>query len=112
MVKTSAIAEGWVLKNPVAGFQSMSCYKRPAPAALPGAGAGDEPLQWTFSDGLASVSLFVEPYDKQRHGKESSLSLGATQTVTRQLDAYWLTVMGEVPMATLRVFANGLERRK
>jgi len=109
MVKTTASAEGWVLKAPVAGFKPMSCYKRPAAAS---AAPGAEPLQWIFSDGLASVSIFVEPYDRQRHEKETSLSLGATQTLTRQLDTYWVTIMGEVPMATLRHFANGLERKK
>jgi sigma-E factor negative regulatory protein RseB len=109
LVKTTASAEGWVLKAPVAGFKPMSCYKRPAPATPAG---GEEPLQWIFSDGLASVSIFVEPFDRQRHDRESSLSMGATQTITRQLDAYWVTVMGEVPMATLKLFANGLERKK
>ncbi|MEO7886087.1 MAG: MucB/RseB C-terminal domain-containing protein [Polaromonas sp.] len=114
LVKTTASAEGWVLKAPVAGFKPMSCYKRPvsAPAPAPGPVSGEEPLQWVFSDGLASVSIFVEPFDRQRHGQESSLSMGATQTITRQLDAYWVTVMGEVPMATLKLFASGLERKK
>jgi sigma-E factor negative regulatory protein RseB len=74
--------------------------------------AGQEPMQWIFSDGLASVSIFVEPFDLQRHGKASSLSMGATQATTWQLDAYWITVMGEVPLTTLRLFANGLERMK
>jgi sigma-E factor negative regulatory protein RseB len=109
LVKTTASAEGWVLKAPVAGFKPMSCYKRPATA---NPASGEEPLQWIFSDGLASVSIFVEPFDRQRHDRESSLSMGATQTITRQLDAYWVTVMGEVPMATLKLFANGLERKK
>ena len=109
LVKTNASAEGWVLKAPVAGFKPMSCYKRPATA---NPAPGEEPLQWIFSDGLASVSIFVEPFDRQRHERESSLSMGATQTITRQLDAYWVTVMGEVPMATLKLFANGLERKK
>jgi sigma-E factor negative regulatory protein RseB len=109
LVKTTASAEGWVLKAPVAGFKPMSCYKRPVTA---NPGPGEEPLQWIFSDGLASVSIFVEPFDRQRHERESSLSMGATQTITRQLDSYWITVMGEVPMATLKLFANGLERRK
>jgi sigma-E factor negative regulatory protein RseB len=113
LVKTTASAEGWVLKAPVAGFKPMSCYKRPVATAGPsGTAAGEEPLQWIFTDGLASVSIFVEPFDRQRHDKESSLSMGATQTITRQLDAYWVTVMGEVPMATLKLFANGLERKK
>ncbi len=113
LVKTTASAEGWMLKAPVAGFKPMSCYKRPVVAASQaGPAAGEEPLQWIFSDGLASVSIFVEPFDRQRHDKESSLSMGATQTITRQLDAYWVTIMGEVPMTTLKLFANGLERKK
>jgi sigma-E factor negative regulatory protein RseB len=110
LVKTTASAEGWVLKAPVAGFKPVSCYKRPAASSAPA--GSDEPLQWVFSDGLASVSLFLEPFDRQRHDKESSMSMGATQTMTRQLGAYWLTVMGEVPMNTLKLFAGGLERKK
>lgn len=110
LVKTTAGAEGWGLKTPVPGFKPVSCYKRPA---TPASGlAGQEPMQWIFSDGLASVSIFVEPFDRQRHGKPSSLSMGATQATTRQLDAFWVTVMGEVPLATLQLFANGVERRK
>ena len=110
LVKTTASAEGWVMKAPVAGFKSVSCYKRPAHAT--NAVMGEEPLQWIFSDGLASVSIFVEPFDRQRHDKESSLSLGATQTMTKQIEGYWVTVMGEVPMTTLRLFADGMERKK
>lgn len=119
LLKTTAIAEGWLLKTPVAGFNSISCYKRPAAASTgPSANApassmtADGSLQWIFSDGLASVSIFVEPLDRQRHIREASLSMGATQTLSRQLDGYWITVMGEVPMPTLRLFADGLERKK
>lgn len=110
LVKTTASAEGWALKVPVAGFKSMSCYKRPL-AASSGVSAG-EPFQWVFSDGLASVSIFVEPLDRQRQYRESTLSLGATHTVTRMIDPYWVTVMGEVPRTTLVLFANGLEHKK
>ena len=109
LVKTTASAEGWVMKTPVAGFQPMSCYKRPNATQSKGKG---EPMQWIFSDGLASVSIFVESFDGQRHIKESGLSMGATQSLTRRVGAYWLTVMGEVPPTTLRLFADGLERKK
>ena len=116
LVKTTASAEGWLIKTPVAGFKPMSCYKRPNPSGAASAGAASaapaEPLQWIFSDGLASVSIFLEPYDRQRHDKEVGLSMGATQTLTRQLGRYWLTAMGEVPMATLQLFASGLENKK
>lgn len=110
LVKTTASAEGWILKTQVPGFKPVSCYKRPIANAR--AAAGQEPMQWIFSDGLASVSIFVEPFDRQRHGKPSSLSMGATQATTRQLDAYWITVMGEAPLQSLKLFANGLERKK
>ncbi|MHB1248492.1 MAG: MucB/RseB C-terminal domain-containing protein [Polaromonas sp.] len=114
LVKTTGGDEGWALKEPVAGFRPAICYRRPVNLAANPANAvaGEAPLQWIFSDGLASVSIFIEPFDQQRHGKESSLSLGATQTMTKRVDAYWITVMGEVPMATLQLFANRLERKK
>jgi len=108
LVKTTASAEGWRLATPVAGFKPMSCYKRPTS----GGALADDPMQWVFSDGLASVSLFVEPFDRQRHRQEPAMSMGATHTITRQLGSFWLTAMGEVPMSTLKQFAGGLERKK
>ncbi len=110
LVKTTASAEGWSLPASVAGFKPMSCYKRPASAGS--ASFAEDSMQWVFSDGLASVSLFVESYDRQRHSKESGMSMGATHTLTRHIGDYWLTAMGEVPMATLKQFASGLERKK
>lgn len=101
-VKTTAGAEGWALKAPVAGFSAMSCYKRPAEGVL----------QWIFSDGLASVSLFVEAYDPKRHFHESVAASGATHTLTRRIQDWWLTAVGEVPPATLKAFSLSLERRK
>ena len=69
-------------------------------------------MQWIFSDGLATVSLFVETYDRKRHTQEGSMSLGATHTLTKRMNESWLTAVGEVPLATLKIFAQQLERRK
>jgi sigma-E factor negative regulatory protein RseB len=107
-VKTSAAAQGWHLRAPVAGFKPVSCYKRPVGAAPMPEGS----MQWIFSDGLAAVSLFVEPYDRQRHQREGLFSTGATQTLTRRVQDWWLTAVGEVPPQTLKVFAQSLERRR
>ena len=101
-VKTSAAAEGWALKNAVAGFRPLNCYKRPAEGVL----------QWIFSDGLASVSLFVEDYDPSRHLQEGVLASGATHTLTRRVQDWWVTAVGEVPAQTLKAFALSLERRR
>jgi sigma-E factor negative regulatory protein RseB len=108
IAKTTAEAEGWQLKAPPAGFKPISCYKRP----VGGGPAPEGTMQWIFSDGLAAVSLFVEPYDARRHTQEGLFSSGATQTLTRRMQDWWLTAVGEVPQATLRAFAQGLERRK
>lgn len=104
VVKTTPAAEGWALKTAVAGFKPMSCYKRPA---------AENTMQWIFSDGLASVSLFVEPYDRQRHTQEGLFAaVGATQTLTHRTQDWWVTAVGEVPPHTLKAFAQSLERRR
>jgi sigma-E factor negative regulatory protein RseB len=73
-------------------------------------------MQWTFSDGLATVSLFIEPYDAQRKPEEVLLALGATYTLTRRLTGkdgdWWLTAVGEVPPQTLDAFAQNLVRAR
>ena len=116
LVKTTAVAEGWTLRSPVAGFKPMSCYKRPVAGGNAAGSALESTMQWIFSDGLASVSLFVEAFDRQRHAQEVLLASGATQTLTRRLNDktgdWWLTVVGEVPPQTLKAFAQSLERRK
>ncbi|MEY4911749.1 MAG: hypothetical protein RL761_1412 [Pseudomonadota bacterium] len=100
MNKTTAIAQGWTLSRNVPGFAPMSCFKRP------------DTMQWIFSDGLATVSLFVEPFDRKRHTQEGVWSMGATQTLAKRMDDWWLTAVGEVPAPTLKVFAQQLERKK
>ncbi len=133
IAKTSSTNEGWGMKAPVPGFKSLSCYKRgnPSPAAgnpaVIAANAATDatsatnivtsPLdgttfQWIFSDGLATVSLFVEEFDKSRHTQEGMLAQGATHTLLRRMDEFWLTAVGEVPPQTLRAFARGLERKR
>ena len=108
--RTTPVSEGWALESPVAGFGAISCYQRAM-----GEGAVQDPtMQWIFSDGLASVSLFLEPYDTQQPRQEGFLALGATHTITRRLSGkdgdWWLTAIGEVPAATLEAFAHSLVR--
>jgi sigma-E factor negative regulatory protein RseB len=107
MKKTTAEAEGWRMKEVVPGFVSMSCHTRGAPGA-----AEPTSLQWVFSDGLASVSLFVESFDPQRHGAEKIAVVGATHSFAHRRDAHWITALGEVPVTTLRRFAQALERTR
>ena len=109
--KVTPESQGWALQRSVKGFQTMGCYRRVQPSAN-GSSRAATPMQWVFSDGLASVSVFVEAFDPHRHGREGYTSLGgATHTLTRHLGEWWATVVGEVPLATLMAFATALERK-
>ncbi len=114
LTPTRLEAEGWVMREPAPGFLPVSCVRRPiddggtgrADAAAPGM------LQTIYSDGLTYVSVFIEPFNAQRHTRPMMAAMGATQTLMRRQGDWWVTVVGDVPSATLRQFANGLERKK
>ena len=108
--RTTAAEEGWVLATPVTGFRPAGCYRR---LMAGDSRAPERVVQCTFTDGLASVSLFLESYNAERQPTEALFSLGATHTLTRRLSVggdWWLTAVGEVPSATLEAFAQGLAR--
>jgi sigma-E factor negative regulatory protein RseB len=110
--RTKLDAEGWSVAHPVPGFQLVGCMRRELGALEePAASAGTQVLMAVFSDGLTHVSVFVEPYDAQRH-KPVATSLGATHTVMTRSGDWWITAMGDVPMATVQLFSAALERRR
>jgi len=111
---TTLADEGWTMGAPVAGFRQVSCVKRP----MDGTGVIDstaqeqQVLQTIYSDGLTYVSVFIEPFDPKRHARPMLASVGPTQTLMQQHGRWWVTVLGDVPPVTLRLFAKGLERSK
>jgi sigma-E factor negative regulatory protein RseB len=106
---TSLESEGWKLKAPVAGFRQSSCVKRQLePAADEKRQARAEVLHAIFTDGLTHVSLFIEPLRADRHRSGGTAS-GATNTWMQAHGTHWLTVVGDVPAATLKQFAAALE---
>jgi sigma-E factor negative regulatory protein RseB len=114
LTPTKLEIEGWSLKQSVPGFRQVSCVKRPLEAM----NGGDTPapagqaLQTIFSDGLTYVSVFIEPFTAERHTSEMATTIGATRTLMRRQGDWWITVVGDVPTATLQAFAQGLERKK
>ena len=112
-VPTQPEGEGWTLKAAVPGFKLVSCVKSQLDVVTSeGAASGGQALQTVYSDGLTYVSIFIEPYNAERHTRPMSTLIGATQTLMRREGDWWITVLGDVPAATLRQFANGIERRK
>ena len=114
LTPTRLEAEGWTMHQSAPGFRQVSCVKR----AMESAGQPEKPareqqvLQSIFSDGLTYVSVFIEPFDAQRHTRPMLASVGPTQTLMQQQGDWWVTVVGDVPPATLRIFAKGLERSR
>lgn len=105
---TDLQSEGWELHALPPGFLLVSTVRRSMAtdaAAPPGV------LQSIYSDGLTHVSIFIEPFVSTLHQRETMTSVGATQTMTHRLGEWWITVIGDVPAATLRGFVLGLERR-
>lgn len=109
--RTSLDSEGWQLSSTVAGFRQSSCIKRQLDAAVGDAQpASAEVVQAVFTDGLTHVSLFIEPLNAQRHRAGHAIA-GSTHTWMQAHGSHWVTVIGDVPMTTLKQFAAALERR-
>lgn len=90
----------WAVLNPPAGFRKISELKRNI--------QGKATSQLVYSDGLAAVSVFVEPsFAAARSGQESSRQ-GAINIVTRSQGDHVVTVLGEAPAVTVMRFANSI----
>jgi sigma-E factor negative regulatory protein RseB len=110
---TQLETEGWTMLRAVPGFVLAGCLKRPlnATAAAGSERVAEQVLQAVFSDGLTHVSLFIEPFDGRRHKAGLQAQIGATATMTLRRGEFWITAMGEVPVATLKLFNEALDRR-
>ena len=107
--------EGWQVRELPPGFKHVSSVRRSIEPATPPMSA-DAPapasvLQTIYSDGLTHVSVFIEPFNAALHRHELLMAMGATQTLARRQGDWWLTVIGDVPVVTLRAFAGAMERR-
>ena len=115
LVPTRLEDQGWTLRNPVPGFRQVSSVRRPLESPADPSGGEPRPadmLQAIYADGLAYVSVFIEPFDPARHGQPMLTVSGATHTLTRRQGDAWITAVGDVPGETLRLFARGIERTR
>jgi sigma-E factor negative regulatory protein RseB len=64
-----------------------------------------------YSDGLASVSIFIERLDSASEPLDGPSNMGAVNAYGSMLDGYQITVVGEVPAATVERMAMSIARR-
>jgi sigma-E factor negative regulatory protein RseB len=103
-------ATGWQVVDPPAGF-ALAAQQPPA------SNDGNEHLVYT--DGMASVSVYIEPVTSEHHAFSGPASRGAVNLYGRIVDArqitavgdvaaYQITVLGDVPAATVERFAQNV----
>ena len=96
---------GWLVARPPSGFQKVSEIKRTLP------GRSQPVSQIVFTDGLASLSVFVEPNVAPARSGEASSEDGTTSFFVRPMGDQLVTVLGEVPLATAQQVARSVARR-
>lgn len=68
--------------------------------------------QMIFSDGIASVSLFIEPIVKGTRTKTGHKLLGSTNICANVINGYQIVVVGEVPLATVQMISKAVSFKK
>jgi sigma-E factor negative regulatory protein RseB len=98
--------EGWVVAQLPSGFRKVEQVKRKVP------GKSSPVHHLVFSDGLASVSLFIETLSKGVQPKLGLVAQGGTNVYANAVDGHQIIVVGEVPEATVRQIANAVSFKK
>jgi sigma-E factor negative regulatory protein RseB len=97
---------GWRLASELPGFHKVTELKRRL---------GESRLagQMVYSDGLAAVSVFIEPLETRRDPVRTGLaSMGAINIYTREVANHMITVVGEAPAVSVQRIADAVEFRR
>ncbi len=92
------------------GFESAGAWVRKLAPAGHRADGEREAVQLLYSDGLAGLSVFIEPWSVERSARP--LQQGALNMVGKRHGKFWLTIVGEVPMLAIRQIADAIEYKE
>lgn len=107
-VRTTALKPedmSWNFRTMLPGFRKVAAMKRQVAPERP------ESLHVVFSDGLASISVFIEP-GGPGDAADTLATVGPLNVYRRQLGEHRVVVMGEVPALAVRRLGDGIERRR
>jgi sigma-E factor negative regulatory protein RseB len=97
---------GWKAGWLPGGFKPVRTVKRVL-GRPENAGEPREVVQLVFSDGLAGISVFIEAWSP-RH-ESLPVQQGSLNMLGKRHGKFWLTIVGEVPLVTIRQVAESLE---
>lgn len=95
----------WQFRHQVPGFRKVAGMKRQ------GRPDGPDITHVIFSDGLAAISVFIEPLGPSRP-EAGAMNMGAVNAYKRIAGEHLFVVMGDVPLASLKKIADGIELKK
>jgi len=98
--KTFAADDSWQLNDLPGGFWRESVLRRKIP------GSDQYVQQMIYTDGLASLSVFIEKKSSLTHSGVSSM--GAVNAYIRVLNNHSVTAIGEVPAITVKRVAKSV----
>jgi sigma-E factor negative regulatory protein RseB len=106
VIADDGAAVDWIIKELPAGYRKVDqmtrmVHGKPYPVT-----------HIIFSDGLSSVSLFIEPIRKGNRTKILLTTKGNTSFYTNVNNGHLVTVVGEVPEATIVQIANAVVFKK
>lgn len=97
----------WLFRADLPGFRRQAAMQR----NISGGEGADErvALHWVFSDGLAALSVFISPLRGTEAAVEDAVQASGAMSVTKRVvDGHLVVVMGDVPPATIRYFADSI----
>ena len=101
---TRADDNQWQLRTPLPGFRKVMGMRRQVRSDMP------EMTHLVFSDGLAAVSVFIEPLAGSKP-ETGPFTLGTINIYKRIVGDSLLVVMGDLPPASLKRLADGMEHK-
>lgn len=105
-VSTNLEALGWVIKPELPGFRKVTEMMRTQ-------GGSSEVGHVIYSDGLAAVSVFIEPMTNKTSMPPSGLSRrGEINVYSRQVAGHLVTVVGEAPAESVKELAEAVSYHK
>ncbi len=104
--KTVNDVPDWLVSEIPQGYHKVDEVMRTVP------GKQNPVTQLIYSDGLASVSLFIEPLLKGAAPRTGHTSMGATNFFALVADGHQVMAVGEVPEATVSQFASAVSFKK
>ena len=105
-VVTNLAASGWSINPGLPGFRKITETKRTQ-------GGSNEVGHVVYSDGLFALSVFIEPVANKTAMPPPGLShQGAINIYSRRIADSLVTVVGEVPAASVKTLAESVEYHK